>query len=188
MNALLVASTHWLVLGFGLVLGLLIGQLVFKPVSQPFDAVKKEKEESFQVEKIHDPETRTLKRVSVQKEPGMSKTVIPGKVKRIQDIDLQPHSGGPPINLEVVTSEGAEGTRVTVQSSGADVIYGQDVVIPQKIMTIKNLHWNTQILARFTPKGKDYGLSVGYDRNRLMTSVGVFPSEREFFVGIGVKW
>jgi hypothetical protein len=172
----------------GLVLGLAGGKLIWKPVLQNPDLVNRKKEESFKSEVIHNPTTRTLERVSENRLPRIKPSDIPGKVKRIQDVDIQPVTGGFPINVEIVTSEDREGTHTTVQAQGGDVIYGQDLVIPQKLMVVKDLHWNAQILTKFNPAGREYGAMVGYEKNRLIASIGAFPAKNEYLVGIGFRW
>jgi len=144
----------------GLVVGLVAGNWLFSPVQQIADTVKQKKEESFRPAIVHKSGTVTLERSTGNIPPKIPQSSIPGTVKRYSEIKIQPASLEP-VTVQVVQSEDETGTRATVQAEGGEILEGKEIVIPQKFVIPKNLHWSAHILAKFGRNGREWGAMAG---------------------------
>jgi len=173
-------------IGIGLVLGVLLGYAIWSQGSQGNSIVKTE---SFQPEIINKDGSVTLERISQPENQVKQKMKLPelpkGALVRVDAVELQPTGTGP-VKVMLATTQEADGERVTVQAEGAAITGGQDIFIPRP--TVKAFRWNAMIHKEWIQEKTFLGTSLGYERGRLILQASVFPENRQFSIGAGVRW
>lgn len=170
----------------GMIAGMFLQKTMFTPETQNQVNVK---EQSFQPEIKQEDGTRTLERITSNRPTKIKPSFIPGKVTRIQEIQVRAETVEP-VKLEIVQSESEDGIRVTVKAERGEILSGRDIVIPRMVMVERNLHWNTQIFRKMNVRSgeKVWGILQGYERGRFVASLAVFPANQDVLVGVGWRY